>query len=420
MPVVPETDTQQNNSAPSDAAELGPPMLSEEARARADGFRRRADAPPASGPGLLPDVFEELNATIEELRVAEEEMRVQNEELLRTRQRVEAERHRYQDLFEFAPDGYLVTTLDGKILEANRAASTLLGIAPRFLKGRGLGTSVAPEDLPVYSAALRALAASPAPLQEMALRLRRRHAGPFHAAVTAAPVAAGAGQPATLRWLVRDITERRQAEEERAGRGADALQRLLLHAADAFPRLSVETFCRAAPDGAGGEGVFFDAFALDGGRVALVSGDSGVGPDAAARAAEIKYALRVLLRQEPGPALALARLSGFGLIRPTALALAVVDTGTGETVSATADGASLLVLRAGGGAEVLDAEAQAALGMGDALLLSGGLLDAPAELAEAARGAGTLRSMGQALLAAARTDGTSGDAARLLLARRRE
>ena len=194
------------------------PKHFQEASERVAKLHQRAGYSLLHQQGLLPDTFEELHTTVEELRVAEEEMRVQNEELLRTRQRVEDERHRYQDLFQFAPDAYLVTTLDGKILEANQAASVLLGIAPRFLKSRSLGVSVAPEDLGIYSARLQALAASssPAQPQEWTLRLRRRHAGVFPAAVTAAPVAPiGEDEPATVRWLIRDITERRQAEEER-------------------------------------------------------------------------------------------------------------------------------------------------------------------------------------------------------------
>lgn len=132
---------------PFPTAGMHPLRPSDEARARAEGLHRRAEAPIEKRPGLLPDALEELTATVEELRVAEEEMRAQNEELLLAHGRIEAERHRYQDLFEFAPDGYLVTTPDGKVLEANCAASDLLGIAPRFLKGRGLGASVFSEEL---------------------------------------------------------------------------------------------------------------------------------------------------------------------------------------------------------------------------------------------------------------------------------
>ncbi|CAA9401470.1 hypothetical protein AVDCRST_MAG94-5938, partial [uncultured Leptolyngbya sp.] len=51
---------------------------------------------------------------------------------------MEAERQRYQELFEFAPDGYLVTDAQGKIQEANLAAARLLNIEQRFLVGKPL------------------------------------------------------------------------------------------------------------------------------------------------------------------------------------------------------------------------------------------------------------------------------------------
>ncbi len=175
------------------------------------------DAQPARVRGLLPLALQELQASVEELRVADEEMRVQNEELSLSRQRLEAERQRYQDLFDFAPDGYLVTTAEGIILEANRAASRLLGISTRFLKKRSLGTLIAVPDLGEFQSRLKSLnAPAVGPFGEWTVQLRRRPSGKFSAAVTAALYQGALGQPPTVRWLIRDITGRVQAEEERA------------------------------------------------------------------------------------------------------------------------------------------------------------------------------------------------------------
>ncbi len=167
--------------------------------------------------GLLPQALEELHLSLEELRVAEEEMRVQNEELGYGRERLEAERQRYQDLFDFAPDGYLVTTPDGAILEANRAASRMLGISTRFLKKRRLASLIAPPDLAQFQPRLQTLIHSgEGAFPEWVVQMRRRPSGKFAAAVTAARFQGMPGEQATLRWLIRDISERIAAEEARA------------------------------------------------------------------------------------------------------------------------------------------------------------------------------------------------------------
>ncbi|HXQ76880.1 MAG TPA: hypothetical protein VN797_01670, partial [Gemmatimonadaceae bacterium] len=61
----------------------------------------------------------ELDVALEELNVADEELRHQNEELARSRDEIDRERAKYLELFEFAPDPYLVTDSTGVIHEAN-------------------------------------------------------------------------------------------------------------------------------------------------------------------------------------------------------------------------------------------------------------------------------------------------------------
>lgn len=64
---------------------------------------------------VMTEALEALSNTLEELHVATEELRQQGDELAATCQTLEAERRRYQELFEFAPDGYLVTDDKGVI-----------------------------------------------------------------------------------------------------------------------------------------------------------------------------------------------------------------------------------------------------------------------------------------------------------------
>jgi hypothetical protein len=69
-------------------------------------LRRRIDAlPEHERQGLLAEAAEELSIALAELRVTSEELHQQNEELATARNRSEMERHRYEELFNFAPEG---------------------------------------------------------------------------------------------------------------------------------------------------------------------------------------------------------------------------------------------------------------------------------------------------------------------------
>jgi len=125
------------------------------ARARVDAYfngnQRGEDSP------LLQSAMADLRAQNEELLVADEELRVQSEELVRSQRRTEVERRRYRDLFDLAPDAHFVTDRHGMIQEANSAASGLLAIEPRFLRGKPLSSFVRAEDSKALHGALDTL-----------------------------------------------------------------------------------------------------------------------------------------------------------------------------------------------------------------------------------------------------------------------
>lgn len=177
----------------------------------------------------LPIALQELNTAFEELQVAEEELRAQNEALALSRQAVEAERQRYQELFEFAPDGYLVTDRNGKVQEANRAAAGLLNVSQQFLVGKLLISFLTQEARPVLRAALTQLDQGTQE-QEWVVRLQPRRSPyignnpedsllqelggvPFDANLKMVAVRDSAGKLVALRCLLSDITERKQMLE---------------------------------------------------------------------------------------------------------------------------------------------------------------------------------------------------------------
>ncbi|HEY9659483.1 MAG TPA: PAS domain-containing protein, partial [Allocoleopsis sp.] len=106
-------------------------------------------------PSHTADALKELGVATEELQVALEELQQQNERLSEALEQAAIERKRYQDLFQSAPQAYLITTLDGTIKEANRAAAQLIGVPAHFLEGKPLLLYVSEADRPLYWRELR-------------------------------------------------------------------------------------------------------------------------------------------------------------------------------------------------------------------------------------------------------------------------
>lgn len=219
-------------------------------RERLDALQRAREIPTARGPEAeLEDVresIETLYIALEELRVAEEELRVQNEQLELAQEEAALDRQRFLELFQLAPDPYLVTTVEGTIVDANYAASALSGIPVDRLRGKPLGALVEPEARRTFRSVL-AHALPLGRLDDWEVRVRPRGEGSaVDVSCSVSVVNDEQGNPASLRWILRDISERRRAErtaralarEEAAHAEAEAgrarLQGVLESISDAF------------------------------------------------------------------------------------------------------------------------------------------------------------------------------------------
>lgn len=160
---------------------------------------------------LLPVAFQELANSLEELRASQETLHQQNQELLEAQAALETERQRYQELFEFAPDGYLITDTNGKIQRANHAAGQLLNVPQSFLIDKPLALYVAEPERRAFYEELDRLP-QVGRIQEWVTQLQPRRVAAFDAAITVTTVSDSSGAIVGLRWLVRDITERKQLE----------------------------------------------------------------------------------------------------------------------------------------------------------------------------------------------------------------
>lgn len=179
---------------------------------RAEDLFRAAREAPWPEPQLVFNCLEELREALEELHIAEEELYQRNEQLIQARQAAEAERQRYQELFEFAPDGYLVTDIYGTVQEANRAATQLLNIDQKHLIGKPVVCFVSDYSRRKFRWVLNHLLTTHR-IQEWEVQLNRCGEESFDAALTVEAVRDGS-QVVALRWLLRDITARKQAEKQ--------------------------------------------------------------------------------------------------------------------------------------------------------------------------------------------------------------
>jgi PAS domain S-box-containing protein len=139
-------------------------------------------------------------------------LRRHDEELQEARAQARDYRLRYQELFEFAPDGYLVTDATGLILEANFAAAELMQTRKEFLVGKPLGLLIAVGERQGFYTRLESFGRRLDATHRWELTLQRlgRPAHVVEAVVTANPFRDR--REVVLRWLLRDVTAQRQAE----------------------------------------------------------------------------------------------------------------------------------------------------------------------------------------------------------------
>jgi len=355
---------------------------------------------------------------------------------------------------------------DNPIVYHNPAFERVSGYAAHEIDGRNCRFLQGKDTDPEMIAEIRKAIAEERPCHVVLLNYRK-DGTPFWNELSLSPVHDADGRLTHFVGVQNDVTMRKEAEAERDAllaqqqRIADTLQRALLLTppTSAIYGLEIATQYEPAWDEAQFGGDFYDAFAIAEDRVALVIGDvTGKGLVAARHTAEVKYALRVLMREYGHPTPALHRLNNFlmdsqrldGRERNAlvCISVAVVNTETGDTDIAAAGMEPPLVIRSGGVPEIIEARglllgmdtgaeytAQTLrLGEGDILVLAtDGVTEARSQdrrffgyegLVEAARGAAerhaNIEAMSESVVATAKAfaGGRPQDDVCLLLARR--
>lgn len=202
-------------SNPSDSNAAGLPDSGPETEARhlVKNLLRQAKLSAAGDP-LLGEALRGLSESLATLEGAAEEMRAQAAALTVARQQAEQERERYEQLFEEAPDAYLVTDPRGVIRRVNKTAAALFWVNPGTLLNKPLASFVLFPERRRFRALLNELRDHELSErgQVWELRFRTRAQIGFTGAVTVTSEHDVEGTLLALRWLIRDVSERKRAE----------------------------------------------------------------------------------------------------------------------------------------------------------------------------------------------------------------
>ncbi|MBD2522374.1 PAS domain-containing protein [Nostoc sp. FACHB-133] len=136
---------------------------------------------------LLLAALKELETASKTLEIATEKLFEQSQKLVNVQARLREEYKRYQDLFEFIPNAYLVSDTQGKIQSANSAAAILFNLQQRFLVNKPLICFIAVEERQAFRCLLNQIHECECDyVQESILHIQPRKCEPFEAAITVA------------------------------------------------------------------------------------------------------------------------------------------------------------------------------------------------------------------------------------------
>ena len=114
--------------------------------------------------------LEDTDSIVHELKVYQIELEMQNDELRRTQSELELTKARYFDIYNLAPEGYLILSEKGLIIESNLTAAVMFGESSYSLVNKRLTDYIFVEDQDVYYSYRKQLFESKSP-RECELRM---------------------------------------------------------------------------------------------------------------------------------------------------------------------------------------------------------------------------------------------------------
>jgi len=177
-----------------------PPVKIQTLRQRVQSLYQQA-GPHAQSNSVLSRAFEELAHALEELQAADRALQQQREEALNKQTELELESKRYKDLFDHAPSGYIVTSVDGAIRQANPAALALLETSDRAIVGRPLAVFLPDGQRRAFRDKIAQVLQESAP-QEWTLSMCSWEGTPLEVRLKASALRGTGGRPLAVYWLL--------------------------------------------------------------------------------------------------------------------------------------------------------------------------------------------------------------------------
>ncbi|MGL5194110.1 MAG: PAS domain S-box protein [Chroococcales cyanobacterium] len=152
--------------------------------------------------------------------VALEQLAQQQEQLLESRAEIEAERSRYQSLFEQAPHAYIALDMDCTINSVNRAATRLFDCTQGLLLDKPVSMLVPIEGRREFREELKRRQ-QVEDAQEWQVKLYSPYREPFEAALTLSVERDPWGHIVSTCLCIRDISDRQRAQAQKQQRTED-------------------------------------------------------------------------------------------------------------------------------------------------------------------------------------------------------
>ncbi len=159
----------------------------------------------------------DLSDIIHELSVYQIELELQNEELRSTQKELELTRNNYIDLFNQAPNGYIILSDIGQIIQVNSTFADMIKIDASKLIRKSFIDYIADDDKAEFIGRFKAFFKSPEN-KSLEIRLARAHAEPIFVTISGRNIS---GQNLnniesnhSLLLSITDISTRKQTEEK--------------------------------------------------------------------------------------------------------------------------------------------------------------------------------------------------------------